>query len=100
MISSNSRDYSAYADRGAAPFGKRDDTVHTGDMEPESPGGRANLAAPRPATPARRWAVTHVDPVCGMTIERDAVGSYECHGVTYYFCAESCLERFRASDAF
>jgi P-type Cu+ transporter len=72
-------------------------------MEPGSPGGRVSLAAPHPAaTGAAVEPVTHVDPVCGMTIEeRDAVGSYEYHGVTYYFCAESCLERFRASpDAF
>ena len=33
-----------------------------------------------------------------MTIEeRDAVGSWEYDGVTYYFCADSCLERFRTS---
>ena len=39
-----------------------------------------------------------VDPVCGMTITpEDAVGHLEYRGQTYYFCAESCLERFRAS---
>ena len=39
---------------------------------------------------------THLDPVCGMTIEEaDAVGSHEHDGVRYYFCAESCLERFK-----
>ncbi|MGE3510125.1 MAG: heavy metal translocating P-type ATPase [Vicinamibacterales bacterium] len=39
---------------------------------------------------------SHLDPVCGMTIEEeDAVGSHEHDGVRYYFCAESCLERFR-----
>src|ERR1700682_231695 len=49
-----------------------------------------------------RWrdgdrAVTHTDPVCGMTIEEeDAVGSHEHAGVTYYFCNPSCLERFKA----
>jgi Cu+-exporting ATPase len=38
-----------------------------------------------------------VDPVCGMTIDtQDAVGHLEHRGNTYYFCAESCLERFRA----
>jgi Cu+-exporting ATPase len=41
--------------------------------------------------------MTHLDPVCGMTIEEDdAVGSHEYLGTTYYFCAPSCLERFRA----
>jgi Cu+-exporting ATPase len=40
--------------------------------------------------------MTHVDPVCGMEIEEeDSVGTAEHDGVTYYFCAESCLERFR-----
>jgi Cu+-exporting ATPase len=38
-----------------------------------------------------------VDPVCGMTISpEDAVGHVTHDGRTYYFCNESCLERFRA----
>jgi Cu+-exporting ATPase len=43
-----------------------------------------------------------VDPVCGMTITpEDAAGHLEYRGQTYYFCNESCLERFRAApDAF
>ena len=43
-----------------------------------------------------------LDPVCGMTISpADAVGHVEHKGQTYYFCNESCLERFRATpDAF
>jgi Cu+-exporting ATPase len=37
-----------------------------------------------------------LDPVCGMTIDpADAVGSAEHGGETYYFCNQSCLERFR-----
>ena len=36
------------------------------------------------------------DPVCGMVIEEaDSVGTVEHNGVTHYFCAESCLERFK-----
>jgi Cu+-exporting ATPase len=39
--------------------------------------------------------MTHVDPVCGMTIdEADAVGTHQHAGVTYYFCHPGCLERF------
>ncbi len=39
--------------------------------------------------------MTHLDPVCGMTIEEeDAVGTHQHDGVTYYFCNPSCLERF------
>jgi Cu+-exporting ATPase len=37
-----------------------------------------------------------VDPVCGMTISpEDAVGHLTHDGKTYYFCNESCLDRFR-----
>jgi len=39
---------------------------------------------------------TAVDPVCGMTVNPDtAAGSYQYRGQTYYFCAPSCLEKFR-----
>jgi Cu+-exporting ATPase len=38
-----------------------------------------------------------IDPICGMTVEpATAAGSYEYKGETYYFCALSCRERFRA----
>ena len=38
-----------------------------------------------------------VDPICGMTVEPAvAAGRFEHEGVTYYFCAASCLDRFRA----
>jgi P-type Cu+ transporter len=40
--------------------------------------------------------MTHLDPVCGMTIEEeDAVGTHQHNGVTYYFCNPGCLERFQ-----
>ena len=39
-----------------------------------------------------------LDPVCGMTISPDdAVGQVDYKGVTYYFCSQSCIERFRAT---
>jgi Cu+-exporting ATPase len=39
-----------------------------------------------------------LDPVCGMTIApADAVGHVEHQGHTYYFCNESCLDRFKAN---
>ena len=35
------------------------------------------------------------DPVCGMMIdEKKAAGSSVYKGVTYYFCAKSCKEKF------
>ncbi len=38
-----------------------------------------------------------IDPICGMTVDPvKAAGRYDHNGTTYYFCAVSCLERFRA----
>jgi len=40
---------------------------------------------------------THVDPVCGMTVDpAHAAGTVEHAGTTYYFCSSHCVERFRA----
>jgi YHS domain-containing protein len=37
-----------------------------------------------------------IDPVCGMTVDpQRAAGVYEHQGQTYYFCAKSCLDKFR-----
>ncbi|MBK5283150.1 MAG: heavy metal translocating P-type ATPase [Nitrospiraceae bacterium] len=37
-----------------------------------------------------------IDPVCGMQVQpATAAGSYEYQGKTYYFCATSCLTKFR-----
>ncbi|HYM89998.1 MAG TPA: heavy metal translocating P-type ATPase [Nitrospiraceae bacterium] len=37
-----------------------------------------------------------IDPVCGMAVQpATAAGSYEYQGKTYYFCATSCLTKFR-----
>jgi heavy metal translocating P-type ATPase len=36
------------------------------------------------------------DPVCGMSVEPEsAAGSYEYEGKTYYFCSQSCFQRFQ-----
>ena len=38
-----------------------------------------------------------IDPICGMTVDpAKAAGQFDHQGTTYYFCATSCLERFRA----
>jgi P-type Cu+ transporter len=40
------------------------------------------------------------DPVCGMTVESDtAVGPEMEAGGSYYFCSETCRNRFRANPA-
>ncbi len=39
-----------------------------------------------------------IDPICGMTVAPDrAAGRCDYQGVTYYFCAVSCLEQFKAN---
>src|SRR5439155_565388 len=54
--------------------------------------GRArHLAAAGPGRPVK-------DPVCGMTVDpRTTSLCHEHEGTTYYFCSESCLQRFRES---
>jgi len=48
----------------------------------------------QPALAAQEAGV--IDPVCGMTVQpATAAGSYEYQGKTYYFCATSCLTKFR-----
>ncbi|TKS64635.1 MAG: copper-translocating P-type ATPase [Nitrospira sp.] len=47
------------------------------------------------AAPVVMGAVA-IDPVCGMKVQpATAAGSYEYQGKTYYFCATSCLTKFR-----
>jgi Cu+-exporting ATPase len=47
--------------------------------------------------PTSTAAATEVkDVVCGMTISPDdTVGTLEHNGLTYHFCSEQCLDRFR-----
>jgi P-type Cu+ transporter len=43
---------------------------------------------------------SHVDPVCGMTVEPEtAAGRHDYQGRTYLFCSRQCLERFQADPA-
>jgi putative ABC transport system ATP-binding protein len=35
-----------------------------------------------------------VDPVCGMSVERERAVSAEMNGQTYYFCAQGCRDEF------
>lgn len=38
---------------------------------------------------------THIDPVCGMTVDQEtAAGSFEYQGEIYYFCNPHCLHKF------
>ena len=43
---------------------------------------------------------TVTDPVCGMKIDpTTAAGTQEHAGATYYFCSDSCLQKFQADPA-
>ena len=37
-----------------------------------------------------------IDPICGMTVDPATAGRYEYNGDTYYFCAVSCLQKFKS----
>jgi len=40
-----------------------------------------------------------IDPVCGMKVDPATRLRLDHRGTTYYFCAQSCLDRFRADPA-
>ena len=46
-----------------------------------------------------RWAppARDVDPVCGMTVETTGAKSSAYGGRVYYFCSQSCREKFEAA---
>ncbi len=48
-------------------------------------------------SPVGGQAATHIDPVCGMKVNlAKAAGSLAHAGITYYFCCQGCLGKFRA----
>ncbi|NOT21360.1 MAG: heavy metal translocating P-type ATPase [Nitrospiraceae bacterium] len=55
------------------------------------------MMQPAPAS----MGASAIDPVCGMTVQQaTAAGSSEYQGKTYYFCAMSCLAKFRAEPLY
>jgi Cu+-exporting ATPase len=45
-------------------------------------------------------AAQAIDPVCGMQVNPEsAAGSYKDEGKTYFFCCQSCLNKFRQDPA-
>ena len=38
----------------------------------------------------------HKDPVCNMTVSNDSEYHYHYAEEDYYFCSESCLDKFKA----
>jgi P-type Cu+ transporter len=68
-------------------------------VSPAKPTTRKPLPMMQPA-PAPTGAAA-IDPVCGMTVQpATAAGFYEYQGKTYYFCATSCLTKFRADPIY
>ncbi|MDQ2711471.1 MAG: YHS domain-containing protein, partial [Acidobacteriota bacterium] len=69
----------------------------------ENPAKYLNREAPVPSKPqivqiAPAPSVLHHDPVCGMNIkQQNATGTVEHNGTLYYFCSNSCVEKFKAN---
>src|SRR5678809_1552541 len=44
---------------------------------------------------------THIDPVCGMTVDptKNKGGSFDYNGTTYYFCSPGCRTKFEADPS-
>jgi len=42
---------------------------------------------------------SHVDPICGMTVDGDSPRRFAFDGETYYFCSDHCLRKFSADPA-
>ncbi len=56
---------------------------------------------PLPMMPQAPTLAGAIDPVCGMTVQpATAAGVSEYQGQTYYFCATSCLTKFRADPIY
>ncbi len=53
---------------------------------------------PMPAQPAA-GAAKEKDLVCGMDVSADAPLSFDHEGKTYRFCAQACLDSFKADPA-
>jgi Cu+-exporting ATPase len=43
--------------------------------------------------------MSHIDPVCGMTVADDSPRRFAFGGTTYYFCSDHCLHKFSADPA-
>jgi YHS domain-containing protein len=54
------------------------------------------------AAPGRGQSVSadrDVDPVCGMTVDKASAKTAVHEGQVYYFCSQSCREKFEAVPA-
>ncbi len=59
--------------------------------------GRRPLPMMQPMPAQEPVAGGERDPVCGMTVQpATAAGSFVYQGITYFFCCQGCLTKFRA----
>ena len=59
--------------------------------------GENDMSEKTPMTQTLSRVESDIDPVCGMTVDpTTAAGRYDYQGKTYYFCAVSCLDKFKA----
>lgn len=73
--------------------------MHTAPVMVQLGGRSKSLPVMMPMQPAAATiaAETHIDPVCGMTVDpAAAAGQHEHDGKTYYFCSPHCLHKFSA----
>lgn len=54
---------------------------------------------PPPPPPSPAAAAPTVDPVCRMTVDPAKAIRHVHEGRDYYFCAETCVEQFKADPA-
>ncbi len=60
-------------------------------------GGKSKSLPVLMAAQSPQPSETHIDPVCGMTVNAaTAAGKHEYNGKTYYFCSTHCLHKFNA----
>ncbi len=56
----------------------------------------AEASAPQETTPGEEGEIVLLDPVCGMTVDRDDARHIAEHdGIVYAFCSVGCRSRFR-----
>jgi Cu+-exporting ATPase len=49
--------------------------------------------------PGHAYGATHIDPVCGMTVDDGSPRRFDFGGKTYFFCSDHCLRKFSAEPA-
>ena len=62
-------------------------------------GSGSSDAGPAGGGGQSRSPVREVDPVCGMTVETASGKSAVYQGQVYYFCSQTCREKFEAAPA-